>query len=278
METTKLMNDGHTIPRLGLGVWRLENDRAADLVAEAIAAGYRHIDTAQGNDNEEGVGHGIAGCGVPRTELFVTSKLRTSHHGHENTLLSFAETMDRLALDYLDLFLIHWPVPQHDRYVEIWKALIELRETGRLRSIGVSNFTVPQLERLIDETGVVPAVNQIELNPFFQQRELRDFHREQGIVIESYSPLGGDGAVALRHPVVQQVAEKHSRSAAQVVIRWHLQQGLIVLPKTSKPERLAENFSVWEFELNPAHMAALDALDRPDGKVLPHPEQMNTLF
>jgi 2,5-diketo-D-gluconate reductase A len=273
-----VLNDGNRIPRVGFGVWRLPDDDAPEVVGAAIRAGYRHIDTAQGYGNEEGVGRAVREAEVPRAELFITSKERTGDQGYDTTLRSFDASLDRLGLDYLDLFLIHWPVPRHDRYAETWKAFVELQRQGRVRSIGVSNFLPAHLERIIGETGVTPAVNQVELNPGYQQRTLRDWHRAHGIVTESYSPLGGVGAALLDDAVIRGVATRLGRTPAQVVIRWHLQKDLVVLPKTSSPERARDNLAVWDFELGAADMAALDGLDGPGGKALPEPQDMNNLF
>ena len=276
--TTLPLSGGGAIPHIGYGVWRLDDDRATRLVGAAIAAGYRHIDTAQAYGNEAGVGRAIAEAPVARDALFVTSKLRTRDQGRDAARRSFDETMARLGLDVLDLFLIHWPVPQHDRYVETWQALVELQAEGRIAHIGVSNFLPAHLDRLKAETGVVPAVNQVELHPLYQQRALRDYHAQHGIVTTCYSPLGGDGADLLRDPVIAGIATAVGRTPAQVVLRWHVQSGLVPLPKTATPTRLPENIAVFDFTLSADHMAALGALDRPDGKALPHPEEMNTLF
>lgn len=272
------LNDGNAIPQLGFGVWRLEEDDAPEVVNAAIEAGYRHIDTAQGYENEAGVGKAIRQASIGRDELFVTSKLRNGHQGYDSALRSLDESLERLQLDYLDLFLIHWPAPAHDRYVETWKALVEARNQGKVKSIGVSNFLPEHLRRIIDETGVVPAVNQLELHPAFQQRDIREFHRDHDIHIECYSPLGGKESNLLDNPVLSELGEKHGKSAAQVMIRWHLQQNLIPLPKSSKPERARQNFDVWDFTLSSEDIARIDALDRPDGKTLPHPNENNDLF
>ncbi len=272
------LNDGNAIPQLGFGVWRLEEDDAPEVVNAAIEAGYRHIDTAQGYENEAGVGQAIRQASIGRDELFVTSKLRNGHQGYDSALRSLDESLERLQLDYLDLFLIHWPAPAHDRYVETWKALVEARNQGKVKSIGVSNFLPEHLRRIIDDTGVVPAVNQLELHPAFQQRDIREFHRDHDIQIECYSPLGGKESNLLDNPVLTELGEKHGKSAAQVMIRWHLQQNLIPLPKSSKPERARQNFDVWDFTLSSDDIARIDALDRPDGKTLPHPNENNDLF
>jgi 2,5-diketo-D-gluconate reductase A len=278
LSPTIVLNDGHAIPRLGFGVWRLPDEDAPGVVGAAIKTGYRHIDTAQGYSNEAGVGRAVREAQVPRGELFVTSKERTGDQGYDSTLRSFEGSLKRLGLEYLDLFLIHWPVPQHDRYAETWKALVALQAQGQVRSIGVSNFLPSHIERIIGETGVAPAVNQVELHPSYQQRDARAWHAAHGIVTESYSPLGGDGAAVLREPVVADIAARLDKTPAQVVVRWHLQQDLVVLPKTSSPARAAENLDVWDFSLSAEDMAQIDALDRPDGKTLPPPDEMNNLF
>ncbi|UXN68018.1 aldo/keto reductase (plasmid) [Devosia neptuniae] len=269
------LNDGNTIPRLGLGVWRLADAEAPKLIAEAIDAGYRHIDTAQAYQNEGGVGQGLKNTKVRRRDIWVTSKLQTSLQGYDSTLRAFDQTMSKLGLDQLDLFLVHWPAPARDQYVATWKAFIELQQQGRIRSIGVSNFLPEHLERIIGETGVTPAVNQIELHPSFQQGASRDWHNQHGIVTESYSPLGGKGTALLENPVIAGIARRLGKSPAQVIIRWHLQLDLVVLPKSSKLERAVENFNVWDFDLTENDMSAIAGLDRPDGKTLPHPNELN---
>ena len=278
LSPTIVLNDGHPIPRLGFGVWRLPDEDAPGVVGAAIEAGYRHIDTAQGYDNEDGVGRAVREAQVPRGDLFITSKERTSDQGYDSTFHSFEGSLKRLGLDYLDLFLIHWPVPEHDRYAETWKALVELQAQGQVRSIGVSNFRPAHIERIISETGVTPAVNQVELHPSYQQRDARSWHAARGIITESYSPLGGEGAAVLREPVVTDMAACLGKTPAQVVIRWHLQQDLVVLPKTTSPSRAAENLAVWDFSLSAEDVAQIDAIDRPDGKTLLPPEEMNNLF
>src|SRR5262245_22830548 len=263
------LNDGYAMPRLGYGLWQIDNARAESLVGSAIATGFRHFDTAQAYYNEAGVGRAVRSASVPREQLFVTSKLRGRDMGHSSALRSFDESMKRLGLDYLDLFLIHWPMPAHDRYVDTWKALIEIRDSGRVRSIGVSNFTAAHVERLVRETGVVPAVNQLEVHPSFQQRGIRPHHGKLGIIIQSYSPLGSGGAAVLQSDVVRAIAAKHRHTPAQVVLRWHLEQGLAPLPKTSREARLAENFLVWDFALDENDMAQIRSLDRADGNTQP---------
>ncbi|GLQ52850.1 aldo/keto reductase [Devosia nitrariae] len=270
------LSDGNGIPQIGFGVWRLEERDAPAIVGEAIRVGYRHIDTAQGYDNEAGVGQAIREAEVPREELFVTSKLRTGDQGYDNARRSFEASLKRMGLDIMDLFLIHWPVPAQDKYAETWKAFIDLQKEGRVRSIGVSNFLPVHLDRIIGETGVAPAVNQIELHPYYQQRDVRDYHAGKGIVIESYSPLGS-GAV-IGDETIAEIGRKYGKSVGQTIIRWHLQQGLVVLPKTATPARISENFDVFDFTLSPDDMARIDALDQEDGKTLPQPERMNNVF
>lgn len=270
------LNDGKTIPQLGFGVWQVANDKVTQVVATAIAAGYRSIDTAQGYDNEAGVGKAIAESEVAREALFITSKLRTKDQGYDATLKSFMGSLDRLGLDYLDLFLIHWPVPAHDRYSDTWKAFVQLQRDGRVRSIGVSNFLPEYIERIIGDSGVPPAVNQIELHPEFQQRDVREFHARHDIAIESYSPLGS-GAV-LDNGTIAEIAGKHGRKPAQVIIRWHLQQGLIVIPKSVHADRIKANLDVFGFELDDGDMTTIAGLDRPDGKIGSDPATNNGLW
>ena len=270
-----ILNDGNAIPRIGLGVWRLSEAEAPRLVADAIEAGYRHIDTAEAYQNEAGVGQGLKLAKARRRDLWITSKLQTSLQGYDSTLKAFDQTMAKLELDQLDLFLVHWPAPARNKYVETWKALIELQQQGRIRSIGVSNFLPEHLERIIGETGVTPAVNQIELHPRFQQGASRDWHQQHGIVTESYSPLGGKGTKLLEDPVITSIGKRHAKSPAQVIVRWHLQLDLVVLPKSSKLERAVQNLDVWDFVLDEDDMSAIAGLDRPDGKTLPHPNELN---
>lgn len=270
------LRDGNSIPQLGLGVWQVDPATTARVVSDAIAVGYRSIDTAEGYQNEEGVGEAIKRAGVPRSELFITSKLRNGGHARDLALSSFDATMQALGLEQLDLFLIHWPVPSQDKYVEAWKALVELKTQGRIRSIGVSNFNQDHLERIIGETGETPVVNQIELHPRFQQRDKRDFHKQHNIIIESWSPLGSGRM--LDDAIVGAIAKKHSKSIAQVIIRWHLQEGLIVIPKTTHRERMVENFDVFGFELDADDMARINGLDQRDGRVGANPATASFLF
>jgi 2,5-diketo-D-gluconate reductase A len=263
------LNDGRAIPQLGLGVWQTPAAATAEIVETALKSGYRHIDTAAAYGNEAGVGQGLARAGIARSEVFVTTKLWNDSQGFEPALRAARESLQRLKLDYVDLYLVHWPAPRRGLYVETWRALIRLREEGLVRSIGVSNFGAEHLERIIGETGVTPAINQIELHPRFQQRELRAFHAARGIVTESWAPLGR--ARSLSDPVVQGLAAKHRRTAAQVIIRWHLDEGLVAIPKTARRERLPENFDVFGFTLDAEDRAAIAALDRADGRIGPDP-------
>lgn len=270
------LRDGNSIPQLGLGVWQVDPEITARVVSDAIEVGYRSIDTAEGYQNEEGVGEAIRRAGVPRHELFITSKLRNGGHARDLALKSFDATMKALGLEQLDMFLIHWPVPSQDKYVEAWRTLVELKTQGRIRSIGVSNFNLDHLERIIGETGETPVVNQIELHPRFQQRDKRAFHKQHDIFIESWSPLGSGRM--LDDATVGAIARKHGKSIAQVIIRWHLQGGLIVIPKTTHRERMAENFDVLGFELDADDLNKIDGLDQRDGRVGANPATASFLF
>jgi 2,5-diketo-D-gluconate reductase A len=276
MTTYITLNDGSSIPQLGLGVWQVDPASTAQVVGWGIQAGYRSIDTAEGYGNEEGVGEAIRAADVARKELFITSKLRNGAHQRDAALNAFDETMRKLGLEQLDLFLIHWPLPAQDKYVEAWKTLIELRDAGRIKSIGVSNFNQDHLERIIGETGVTPAVNQIELHPRFQQRDKRRFHAERDIRIESWSPLGSGRL--LNDPVIDRIAGKHGKTVAQTIIRWHLQQELIVIPKSVHRERIVSNFAVFDFELDADDLKAIEGLDSPGGRVGPNPATASFLF
>lgn len=270
------LNDGSVIPQIGLGVWQVDPAITAQVVGWGIEAGYRLIDTAEGYQNEEGVGQAIRAASVPRGELFITSKLRNGAHQRDAALRAFDETMSKLGIDQIDLFLIHWPVPSQGKYVEAWKTLIELRQAGRIKSIGVSNFNQDHLERIIGETGVTPTVNQIELHPRLQQHDIRDFHARHNIRIESWSPLGSGRL--LDDPTLAGIARKHGKSVAQIIIRWHLQEGLIVIPKSIHQERIADNFDVFDFELGPNDLEAIRGMDAPDGRTGPNPATAAFLF
>jgi len=256
------LNDGHSIPQLGFGVFKVDPDETERIVSDALEVGYRHIDTAAVYGNEIGVGRAIEKSGIPREELFITTKLWNSDQGTQSAFDAMDLSLEKLGVDQVDLYLIHWPRPDLDRYVESWLALEQLREQGKTRSIGVSNFHRPHLERIIAESGSVPAVDQIELHPAFAQRELRAFSEPLGIRTEAWGPLGQGKYDLFGEKAVQEAAAAHGVSPAQVVIRWHLQQGIIVFPKSNSRERMAANFDVFGFELTDAEVAAIDALDR----------------
>jgi 2,5-diketo-D-gluconate reductase A len=254
------LNNGVEMPQLGFGVFQVPDSEVTQAILVAVECGYRSIDTAAGYENEVGVGKAIASSGVPREELFVTTKLANHDHGYEAALRAFEESLRRLDQDYVDLYLIHWPVPAQDLYVETWRAFEKIYADRRARSIGVSNFLVPHLQRLFDETEVTPVVNQIEIHPYLQQQDLRRFGVERGIVPEAYSPLAQGGV--LKDPVITRLAGKHGKTPAQVVLRWHIQTGNIVIPKSVTPARIKENFDIFDFELSSDEVEAINGLDR----------------
>lgn len=260
------LNDGARMPQLGLGVWQTPPDEAAQVVKTAVEAGYRSVDTASAYRNERGVGEGLKAAGG---DVFLTTKLWNENQGYDETLKAFDASLGRLGRDTLDLYLIHWPSPHRGLYVDSWKALVKLQADGRVKSIGVSNFQPEHLERIIGETGVVPAVNQVELHPRFQQTALREVHARHGIATESWSPLG-QGQL-LTDPQIAAIAAKHGKTAAQVVIRWHLDSGLIVIPKSVTPARIRENIAVFDFALDDKDLAAITGLDSADGRIGPDP-------
>lgn len=262
--------DGVTIPQLGLGVYQVPDAQVQQVVETAVQAGYRHIDTAELYGNEAGVGAALAALGLPRQEMFVTSKVWNNHQRRDDVLRAYDDSLSRLRLEMLDLYLVHWPVPSADRYVEAWQALIELRDTGRVRAVGVSNFQPAHLQRLIEQTGQVPCVNQIELHPSLQQRELVGFHAAHGIRTESWSPLRRAQGL-LTDPVVVQIASRHGVSPAQAVLRWHIEQGYVVIPRSVTPARIVENIDVWSFRLTDDDMAQVAALDRGE-RIGPDPD------
>lgn len=264
------LNDGKTIPQVGLGVWQTPNEDAAPAVKAALKAGYRHIDTAAVYENEEGVGEGIRGSGIPRSEVFLTTKLWNNDQGYDQALKAFDASLKRLGTDYVDLYLIHWPSAHRGLFVETWKALVKLREEGRAKSIGVSNFYPDHIDRIVAETGVVPAINQIELHPDFQQRESRAFHEKHQIATQSWSPLG-QGKL-LNHPEIGKIAERLGRTPAQVIIRWHIDTGLVVIPKSVTPSRIVENFKVFDFKLAAEDLDVIGKLDNADARIGPDPK------
>ena len=263
-------HDGQSIPQLGYGVWRVEDEVAADVVAQAIRAGYRHIDTAAIYGNEEGVGRAVAAAGVPREELFITTKVWNSAQGYDEALAALEDSLAKLGTDYVDLWLIHWAKPSQGRYVDTWKALIEAQRQGKARSIGVSNFPAEQLEEIIEATGVVPVIHQVETHPYWQQRELREVEQRHGILHQSWSPLGQGGEL-LTDPVVVEIAEARGATPAQVVIAWHLAKGFVVIPKSVTAERIVSNLAAADVELTEDEVARIDALDREDGRIGPDP-------
>ncbi|WP_420607140.1 aldo/keto reductase [Novosphingopyxis sp.] len=265
------LNDGRSIPQLGFGTYQIEADGDAEsAVRKAVDIGYRLVDTAAIYRNEKGVGAGLK----DHDDIWLTTKVWNESQGYDRTLKAFGKCLDRLGRDSVDCVLIHWPCPGNDKYVETWKAFIEIQKAGKAKSIGVSNFLEPHLKRIVDETGVAPVLNQIELHPSFQQKEARKVHEAMGIATQSWSPLGqGD---AMDNDVVNGLAEKLGRTPAQVVLRWHIDNGLLVIPKASSEEHMRDNFGVLDFELSPEDLAAFDALDSEDGRMGPDPATMNS--
>jgi 2,5-diketo-D-gluconate reductase A len=260
------------IPQLGFGVFQVPPEDTAGVVTRALETGYRHIDTAAAYRNEAGVGEAIRGSGLDREDVYVTTKCFNDDHGYEESQRALEASLERLGLDHVDLYLIHWPVPSRDRYAETWRAFVEMQSQGLARSIGVSNFQPAHLRRIVDETGVTPAVNQIELHPRLQQAALRREHAERGIVTEAWSPLA-QGRV-LDDPAITRIAEAHDKTPGQVVLRWHLQLGNVVIPKSVTPERVEQNFDVFDFELSDEAMGAIEALDAGD-RIGPDPDRFS---
>ena len=267
------LNDGHKAPQLGFGVFQIPNDETARAVDTALKSGYRSLDTAAIYKNEEGVRQGIERAGVARSDIFLTTKLWNSEQGFDSTLRAFDVSVKKLGVDYLDMYLIHWPVPKHDRYGDTWKAFIRLREEGRIRSIGVSNFQPGHLERIIRETGVTPVVNQVEVHPDFAQNDVVAANRKHKVITEAWSPLGQGGDL-LKNDTLVALAKKHDKSPAQVVLRWHVQLGHMVIPKSATPDRIRSNIDVFGFQLSEEDMAAIAKLDA--GKRMgPHPDELS---
>jgi len=263
---THTLNDGSVLPAIGFGTYPLKDDEAVSGIVSAIEAGYRLLDTAVNYGNEREVGEAVRACGLPREELLVASKIPGREHGYDDAIASVHGSLERLGLDYLDLHLVHWPNPSVGKYAEAWRALVDLREQGLVRSIGVSNFTAAHLDRIIAETGVAPAVNQIELHPYFPQVEMRAVNADRGIQTESWSPLGKRQA-PFTEPAVAGAAEAHGVTPGQVILRWQVQLGSIPIPKSATPERQRANLDVFGFELTDAEMSAITALGRPDGRL-----------
>ncbi|MBM7552022.1 aldo/keto reductase [Thalassobacillus pellis] len=272
MEKISLHN-GVKMPQLGFGVWQVEEKEAVTAVKKALETGYRSIDTAAIYKNERGVGKAIKESGLPREELFITTKVWNSDQGYERTLLALEESLDKLELDYVDLYLIHWPTPEFDEYVDTYKALEKLYHKGKVKAIGVCNFDIEHLRRLLDECDVLPALNQVECHAYLAQHELKDFCKQQGIYVEAWSPLMQGGEV-LKDDVIRKIAQKHGKTPAQVIIRWHLQNDTIVIPKSVTPSRIEENFQVFDFELNTNEINEMNSLDRNERKG-PLPSEMN---
>lgn len=267
------LNNGISMPRVGLGVWPLTDDQAYTAVTHALECGYRRIDTARVYDNEEGVGRAVRDAAIPRQEVFLTTKLWNADHGYDAALHAFDASVRRLGTDYVDLYLIHWPTPRRDAYVESYRALERIYAEGRAKAIGVSNFTAATLDRLLAETGIVPALNQIELHPYFPQRAMRTFAAERSMVTEAWSPLA-QGQQLLAEPVLARIAERKGKSPAQIVLRWHLQLGNTVVPRSVTPSRIRENLSVYDFALGPQDLRDIATLDN-GVRIGPDPDTVN---
>ncbi|WP_373895302.1 aldo/keto reductase [Virgibacillus sp. CBA3643] len=257
----KTLNNGLRIPQLGYGVWKVPNEEATSAVKQALESSYRLIDTARVYGNETGVGEAISNSNVSREDLFITTKVRNKEQGYENTLKAFDASLEKLGLDYVDLYLIHWPMPKHDMYVETYKALEKIYKDGRAKAIGVCNFDIEHLERIMGECEIKPAVNQVECHPFLQQTELKKFCREHDIQLEAYSPLM-NGTNVMQESVIQEIADDYGKTPAQVILRWHLQTDVVVIPKTVTPSRMEENIDVFDFELSASDMEKIATLDR----------------
>lgn len=269
------LHNGVTIPQLGFGTYLIPNEQVADAIKHALDAGYRHIDTAQYYKNESGIGEALKASGINREDLFITTKVWNSHHGYEQTLEAFEESLERLKLDYIDLYLVHWPCPKFDKYVETYKALETLYKEGKVRAIGVCNFDIEHLERLFAECEIKPMINQVECHPYFQQKEMKRFCREHQIQFESWSPLYR-GEEVLEEPIIKELAKKHDKTPAQIILRWHLQEGSIVIPKSVNPERIRKNIDVFDFTLSDEDMELIASLDRNQQRG-PVPKEMHRI-
>jgi diketogulonate reductase-like aldo/keto reductase len=268
-----VLNNGVEIPQLGFGVFKVPPEKTRQAVLTALETGYRHIDTAKLYDNETEVGAAVRDSGLMRDEVFVTTKVWNTDQGYDATLRAFDASMERLGLDVLDLYLIHWPAPARDLYVDTWRAMEQLYRDGRVRAIGVSNFQPDHLRRLLDRCDVVPVINQVELHPYLQQNEARKAHEELGVLTEAWAPIARGGAL-LEDPVITALADKYARTPAQVVLRWHIEVGNVVIPKSVTPARVAENFSIFDFTLDGADLAEIAALDRGE-RTGPDPDRLN---
>ncbi|WP_447950002.1 aldo/keto reductase [Microbacterium aurum] len=271
---TLTLNDGHTIPQLGFGVFKVDPAETERIVADALEAGYRHIDTAAIYGNEEGVGRALAASGIPRDELFITTKLWNDRQGENEPLAAIDESLEKLGLEAVDLYLVHWPAPARGTYINAWEKLVQIRDAGKARSIGVSNHLPRHLDEIIAATGVTPAVDQIELHPAYQQRDVTQYAADHGILIEAWGPLGQGKYPLFEEQPIAAAAAAHGKTPAQVVLRWHLQQGYIVFPKSTSSARIRENLDVFDFELTADEQAAITALER-GGRVSAHPDDVN---
>lgn len=260
------LNDGYQMPAVGLGTYQVRGGQGVNQILAAIRDGYRSLDTATNYDNEGAVGEAIRRSGLPRAAFFVTSKLPGKYHRYADATMAIQESLYRMGLDYFDLFLIHWPLPKRDHYVEAWQAMIDARTRGLIRSIGVSNFEPAHLDRLIKETGVTPAVNQIEVHPYWVQAAMCQANQARGIVTEAWSPLGR-GSAALQEPVIQDLAKRYQKNVGQIILRWHTQRGIVPIPKARQLTHQRANIDLFDFRLTPAEMTAINQLSKPDGRI-----------
>lgn len=274
MSTTITLNNGVEIPQIGLGVWRARDDEAYQSVLTALKLGYRHIDTASIYENEAQVGQAIKDSGIPREEIFVTTKVWNDMQGYDTTLQAFEASFARLGLDYVDLYLVHWPRPKKDMYIDTYRALETLYQQGKVRAIGVSNFKIPHLQRLLAHTTIVPVLNQIECHPYFQQQDVKAFCQQHDIKVEAWAPIMRAGTI-FEDAAIQKLAQKYSKTPAQIILRWHIQEGTIVIPKSVTPSRIQENFDIFDFELSSEDMQLMAQLDREDGRTNKDPDDMN---